>query len=296
MLIRITAAVLTCCAVMSCVDDSAVALALLDTLDRSRLRTRGAKARHALLYSQALDKNWIDLSTDSIIKPAVRYYARHGSPDDRLKAQYYLGRIYQNAGDNESAMRCFVNAEKYASKCDDAGMAGRLYTAMTAIYYSIYQFEMALEASANAADYYLLDADTNWYAYKMITAANISLFLKDTVKAQEYLDKVRPVFQNISDEERGYYFGEYLKTLPKDSVMLIRTTLDEDAYQNHVGRIPVDSHRPRIPGPHSHSLSLASDRSARLSPRGTHPARSVLPSRAELLAAVIVYLGRKRRL
>ena len=108
---------LTCCAVMSCVDDSAVvteldwaeavmeahpdsALALLDTLDRSRLRTRGAKARHALLYSQALDKNWIDLSTDSIIKPAVRYYARHGSPDDRLKAQYYLGRIYQNAGDN----------------------------------------------------------------------------------------------------------------------------------------------------------------------------------------------------
>ena len=244
MLIRITAAVLTCCAVMSCVDDSAVvteldwaeavmeahpdsALALLDTLDRSRLRTRGAKARHALLYSQALDKNWIDLSTDSIIKPAVRYYARHGSPDDRLKAQYYLGRIYQNAGDNESAMRCFVNAEKYASKCDDAGMAGRLYTAMTAIYYSIYQFEMALEASANAADYYLLDADTNWYAYKMITAANISLLLKDTVKAQEYLDKVRPVFQNISDEERGYYFGEYLKTLPKDSVMLIRTTLDE---------------------------------------------------------------------
>ena len=258
MLIRITAAVLTCCAVMSCVDDSAVveeldwaeavmeehpdsALALLDTLDRNRLRTRGAKARHALLYSQALDKNWIDLSTDSIIKPAVKYYARHGSPDDRLKAQYYLGRIYQNAGDNESAMRCFVNAEGYASKCDDAGMAGRLYTAMTAIYYSIYQFEMALEASANAADYYLLDADTNWYAYKMITAANISLFLKDTVKAQEYLDKVRPVFQNISDEERGYYFGEYLKTLPKDSVMLIRTTLDEylstvtdPAYQDRI--------------------------------------------------------------
>ena len=249
---------LTCCAVMSCVDDSAVveeldwaeavmeehpdsALALLDTLDRSRLRTRGAKARHTLLYSQALDKNWIDLSTDSIIKPAVRYYARHGNLDDRLKAQYYLGRIYQNAGDNESAMRCFVNAEKYASKCDDAGMAGRLYTAMTAIYYSIYQFEMALEASVNAADYYLLDADTNWYAYKMITAANISLLLKDTVKAQEYLDKVRPVFQNISDEERGYYFGEYLKTLPKDSVMLIRTTLDEylstvtdPAYQDRI--------------------------------------------------------------
>ena len=80
MLIRITAAVLTCCAVLSCADDSAVmeeldwaeavmeahpdsALALLDTLDRSRLTTREARARHALLYSQALDKNYIELTT-----------------------------------------------------------------------------------------------------------------------------------------------------------------------------------------------------------------------------------------
>ncbi len=249
---------LTCCAVMSCVDDSAVvteldwaeavmeehpdsALALLDTLDRSRLRTRGAKARHALLYSQALDKNWIDLSTDSIIKPAVRYYARHGSPDDRLKAQYYLGRIYQNAGDNESAMRCFVNAEKYASKCDDAVMAGRLYTAMTAIYYSVYQFEAALPASVNAAESYLEVADTNWYADKMITAANISFILKDTIRARQYLNDARQVFPHISEETKGYYFGEYLNTLPKDSVRLIRTTLDEylstvtdPAYQDRI--------------------------------------------------------------
>ena len=258
MLFRITAAVLTCCAVLSCVDDSAVveeldwaeavmeehpdsALALLDTLDRSRLRTRGAKARHALLYSQALDKNWIDLSTDSIIKPAVKYYARHGSPDDRLKAQYYLGRIYQNAGDNESAMRCFVNAEGYASKCDDAVMAGRLYTAMTAIYYSVYQFEAALPASVNAAESYLEAADTNWYADKMITAANISFVLKDTIRARQYLNDARQVFPHISEETKGYYFGEYLNTLPKDSVRLIRTTLDEylstvtdPAYQDRI--------------------------------------------------------------
>ena len=215
---------LTCCAVMSCVDD-----------------TRGAKARHALLYSQALDKNWIDLSTDSIIKPAVRYYARHGSPDDRLKAQYYLGRIYQNAGDNESAMRCFVNAEKYAPKCDDAGMAGRLYTAMTAIYYSVYQFESALSASVNAAESYLEAADTNWYADKMISSANICLILKDTIRARQYLNDARQVFPHISEETKGYYFGEYLKTLPKDSVRLIGTTLDEylstvtdPAYQDRI--------------------------------------------------------------
>ena len=73
----------------SCSDDTAVmsrldqaesmmeekpeeALALLDTMQRSRLVSREAIARHALLYSQALDKNYIDMTTDSIIRPAVR--------------------------------------------------------------------------------------------------------------------------------------------------------------------------------------------------------------------------------
>lgn len=216
-------------------------LALLDSLDRSRLVTREARARHSLLYSQALDKNYIDLSTDSIINPAVKYYSRHGSHDYRLMTQYYLGRIYQNAGDNESAMRCFVQAERYVPECSDAGMAARLYTAMTAIYYSVYQFEKALTASVNAADYYLSDSDTNQYADKMITAANISLLLKDTVKIHEYLSKVRLVFRSISDEEKGYYFGEYLASLPKDSVRLTSTVLDEylstvtdPAYQDHI--------------------------------------------------------------
>lgn len=117
-------------------------------------------------------------------------------------------------------MRCFVQAERYVPECSDAGMAARLYTAMTAIYYSVYQFEKALTASVNAADYYLSDADTNQYADKMITAANISLLLKDTVKIHEYLSKVRLVFRSISDEEKGYYFGEYLASLPKNSVRL----------------------------------------------------------------------------
>jgi len=43
------------------------------------------EAKYALLLSQALDKNYIDLQSDSIIAPAVRYYENHGTPDERLK-------------------------------------------------------------------------------------------------------------------------------------------------------------------------------------------------------------------
>lgn len=135
---------------VSCADDAAVmseldaaesvmedspetALAILDTMQRSRLVSREAIARHALLYSQALDKNYIDMTTDSIIRPAVGYYSRHGSADERLKAQYYLGCIYRNSGDPEKEMECYVRAERYVDEAGDYKAVGRLYSAIKAL-------------------------------------------------------------------------------------------------------------------------------------------------------------------
>ena len=135
---------------VSCADDAAVmseldaaesvmedspetALALLDTMQRSRLVSRKAAARHALLYSQALDKNYIDMTTDSIIRPAAEYYSRHGSADERLKAQYYLGCIYRNLGDSEKAMECYVRAERYIDRAEDYKAVERLYSAKWAL-------------------------------------------------------------------------------------------------------------------------------------------------------------------
>lgn len=145
----LSAAVLMLLAV-SCADDAAVmseldaaesvmedspetALALLDTMQRSRLVSRKAAARHALLYSQALDKNYIDMTTDSIIRPAAEYYSRHGSADERLKAQYYLGCIYRNLGDSERAMECYVRAERYIDRAEDYKAVERLYSAKWAL-------------------------------------------------------------------------------------------------------------------------------------------------------------------
>ncbi|MBQ5750256.1 MAG: tetratricopeptide repeat protein, partial [Bacteroidaceae bacterium] len=50
------------------------ALALLDSIDSHRLG-RADNARYALLRSQALDKNYIDITNDSLISIAVDYYA-----------------------------------------------------------------------------------------------------------------------------------------------------------------------------------------------------------------------------
>lgn len=52
---------------------------ILESIDRKALDSRRIRARHALLSSQALDKNYIDVNNDSLIRIAIDYYAKHGS-------------------------------------------------------------------------------------------------------------------------------------------------------------------------------------------------------------------------
>ncbi|MEG1586762.1 MAG: hypothetical protein RR346_07795 [Bacteroidales bacterium] len=59
------------------------ALTLLQSLDYRSFKSRKIRAKYALLYSQALDKNYIDIDNDSLIRPAVRYFEQHGSDQEK---------------------------------------------------------------------------------------------------------------------------------------------------------------------------------------------------------------------
>ena len=78
-------------------EEPARALSELDSLHQEGISGREANAKYALLYSMALDKNYIDSVDDSLINIAVAWYRHHGNADEKLKAYYYQGRIYQNA-------------------------------------------------------------------------------------------------------------------------------------------------------------------------------------------------------
>lgn len=52
--------------------------AVLESIDRNDLRTARTKAHHALLHAMALDKNYIDVTEDSLAKVATVYYMKHG--------------------------------------------------------------------------------------------------------------------------------------------------------------------------------------------------------------------------
>ncbi len=85
------------------------ALTILDSISAADLSGNAQKARHALLLSMALDKNYVDTTTFDILQPAIDYYPRHGSPDEKLRTYYYQGRIYQNAHLYDEALRAYYD-------------------------------------------------------------------------------------------------------------------------------------------------------------------------------------------
>ena len=201
-------------------ENPAKVYAMLDSIDTAELRHRRLKARYALLYSQALDKNYIDLATDSIIRPAVKYYRHHGSAEDKLKTLYYLGRIKKNAGDNEGAMRCYIKAEKYADDNDNHLMSGRLFNAKKGIYYRLNLFHTAKDNALKAAEHYKKANDMSRYAKELSNAVNIFQVLGDTTNTLRYLDTLKTLTTFMNTSAKSVYYNAYLDAVAKDSTNL----------------------------------------------------------------------------
>ena len=170
-------------------------LQMLNTLQLSSLSTHKGRARYALLKSMAMDKNYIDATSDSLTSIALAYYKKHGTPDDKLKAYYYNGRICRNNKDYEGAMANYLNAEKYVKDCKDYVSVGRLYNAKTVIYKEIFNLDMAIKPTEMSGLYYLKGGDTVRYITSLNNMTAIFLTLNK-------YDSVGVCFSRIEDLEK----------------------------------------------------------------------------------------------
>lgn len=129
------------------------ALLILEDIDSDKLSSNEGKARHALLMSMALDKNYVDTTTFNVLQPAIDYYLdkNKGNPDDKLRTHYYRGRIYQNQGDNSRAMTSFIRATETNGITDMLTLA-RTHVAMSVLYNDAYNHKEMTNHALKSAD------------------------------------------------------------------------------------------------------------------------------------------------
>lgn len=106
------------------------------------------------MYSIALDKNYIDTTTLEILQPAIDYYLKKGTSDEKLKTYYYQGRIYQNRNENDSAMQSFVRGKELFLQCSDSITMANLLVAQGTLFYTTYKFKEFIENNLSASKLY----------------------------------------------------------------------------------------------------------------------------------------------
>lgn len=97
---------------MDALPDSA--LRLLKTIAYPETLHGELQARYALLMTQAMDKNYMKFSSDSLIVLALNYYTvNQREPAMYAKVQFYYGRVMLELNRQEDALRYFLSAKKY---------------------------------------------------------------------------------------------------------------------------------------------------------------------------------------
>lgn len=126
------------------------ALCVLESINRSSLKSRYGKARYALLYSQALDKNYIDVDKDTLTSQALKFYQYRGKKQDRA----HSGRVYENAGNLDSAVIQYTHTEELLKSSIDVVLQGLTAGALARLYEAQNFVDAATDKYIEAADYF----------------------------------------------------------------------------------------------------------------------------------------------
>lgn len=146
------------------------ALAVLRKINRSSLSSDKMKAKYALLMSQALDKNYIDTTSFDILQPAIDYFLKEGTADEKLRTYYYQGRIYQNRENNDSAMQSFMRGREFCGQASDTMTMANLLVAQGTILYTTYKFDDFIKVNLEAAELY---RESGRPDYEILSLANV---------------------------------------------------------------------------------------------------------------------------
>ena len=151
-------------------------LVILNNITTSSLQGKKEKARYALLKSMALDKNYIDTTNFDVLQPAIDYYPKHGTADEKLRTYYYQGRIYQNMNNPSQALECFLKGEDLGKDIADSIVFAHLLTAQGTIYFRQYNTDKLIDLNLRAGDIYMKKGKV-WYGLKgylsALDAANV---------------------------------------------------------------------------------------------------------------------------
>lgn len=175
------------------------ALNILQSIEPDKIRKDRIRAEYALLYSMALDKNYIMVESDSLIRIARNFYHDSGDIRRRYLSDYYYGLVLYNRQEHAEALVHFLAAEDDCLKLGDPYLSGLLYTQISNIYRSAYDYSNSLVYIKKAYDNYRRAGKTRHCGYALSDIGDAYAQLERPDSAEFYYLSSLDITESVRD-------------------------------------------------------------------------------------------------
>ena len=196
------------------------ALAVLEHINTSELKGKEERARYALLYTQAKDKDYIDETDLSLICEAQKYFKESDNVRYQFLSLYYYGRVLCNNSDFHKAIIAYTEAEALLEKLGDEYLSGLLYVQIGNIYRITHDYDKCLEAYKSAYNHYSKAKLDSHMAYSLLDIGIAYWNLTDTAIAEEYFTQSLMMAKALNDE--------YLERICYENLFVLYDEIDEN--------------------------------------------------------------------
>ena len=184
------------------------AYAMLDSVRDEARGTwgRADRMRYELTLAEAMNKAYVSFTTDSVMKRVARYYDRHGSANQQLKARYLLGCTYRDMGEAPAAINAWQEAVERADTTStdcDYNTLYRVYGQMAEIYRKQGLFEKQLKAEEYSCHFAERTGSITDYIYALQLKIGALYNVGNILEVYRTTEKVRRLYLTENDQERA---------------------------------------------------------------------------------------------
>ena len=177
----------------------------------------GSRHEATLRWADSLNRNYIEILSDSQLLEAVDYYDRFGTSNERMRAHYLLGCAYRDMGEAPKALECYHDAadcaDTLSSECDYA-LLSKVYGQSSYLFQEQMTPIQSLEALNLAARYAKLSKDTILYVTYIALRANVYDDLGQADSVISICERVSSMYrQNGKMVESAYSISPAIRRL-----------------------------------------------------------------------------------
>ena len=212
-------------------------LNVLQAIDTDELVGDDERAKHALLLSMALDKNFVDKTDFEVLQPAIDYYKNNGTPTEQMLTLFYQGQIHRINSQYAQALACFGEAIKIDENSKDIQTKARIYNAQGDVYRVLTKWDETIKSKLCAAEYFSKLNNTDSYVSSLLDVFYTYTQNGDSNSAGRYHNKCNDYLKDISSKTRNKYYCYYLNYL----IATNKLNVIENTIQEYLSEVPANN-------------------------------------------------------